>query len=216
MKKHSIFEWCCLKMICNGCDLAVEKRGMFDCAFCRTPYPKDDAHRLAMIHARVAKKDPDAINFLGHKYYQGDLGLQKDKRKAVELWTEAAELGSVHAFFNLGVDHYYGRGVQQDMAKAAEFYTKAAMQGHVESRSNLGCIEEQEGNYDRAVRHFLISAKMGDQPSFESMKSAFMRGLATKEQYAEALKGYQDSVEEMKSHDRDEAKALNLRRGAPT
>ena len=212
MKKHSIFEWCCLKMICNGCDLAVEKRGMFDCAFCRTPYPKDDAHRLAMIHARVAKKDPDAINFLGHKYYQGDLGLQKDKRKAVELWTEAAELGSVHAFFNLGVDHYYGRGVQQDMAKAIHFHEKAAMQGHVDSRHILGCIEGQEGNYDRAVRHHLISAKMGDEDSLGTIKRAFMDGIASKEQYAEALRGYQQAVEEIKSNDRVEATRLDTRR----
>ena len=35
-----------------------------------------------------------------------------------------------------------------------------------------------------------------------------MRGIATKEQYTEALKGYQDAVEETKSHDRDEAKRL--------
>ena len=33
-------------------------------------------------------------------------------------------------------------------------------------------------------------------------------GNETKEQYAEALKGYQNAVEEMKSHDRDEAKSL--------
>ena len=32
------------------------------------------------------------------------------------------------------------------------------------------------------------------------------RGNATKEQYNQALKGYQDAVEEMNSHDRDEAK----------
>ena len=32
--------------------------------------------------------------------------------------------------------------------------------------------------------------------------------IATKEQYTEALKGYQDAAEKMKSHDRDEAKAF--------
>ena len=33
-----------------------------------------------------------------------------------------------------------------------------------------------------------------------------MGGYATKKQYAEALKGYHEAAEEMKSHDRDEAK----------
>ena len=49
---------------------------------------------------------------------------------------------------------------------------------------------------------------MGLKVSLEMIKEMFVRGLATKEQYAEALKGYQDAVEEMKSHDRDEAKRL--------
>jgi len=49
---------------------------------------------------------------------------------------------------------------------------------------------------------------MGHEDSVENIKRAFMGGDATKEQYAEALKGYQDAVEEMKSHDRDEAKRI--------
>jgi len=80
------------------------------------------------------------------------------------------------------------------------------MMGDAESRHSLGSYEGQKWNYDRAVRHFLISAKMGWKDSVEDIKKIFMGGLATKEQYTEALKGYQDAVEEMKSHDRDEAK----------
>ena len=85
---------------------------------------------------------------------------------------------------------------------------KAAMQGHVQSRNNIGCHEGDKGNHDRAVRHMLISAKMGDKGSVDSIRNMFMMGFATKEQYAEALKEYQDAVEGMKSHDRDEAKEL--------
>ena len=179
---------------------------MFDCVFCRTPFPNNDADILALIQKRVAKEDPVAISHLGGKYFDGANGLKKDMQKAMELWTEAAELGSIEALYNLGVVYDSGEVVQQDEAKAAEFYTKAAMQGHVEGRHNLGCIEEEKGNYDRAVRHWLISAKMGDKDSLERIRKMFMAGLATKEQYAEALKGYQDAVEETKSHDRDEAK----------
>ena len=45
--------------------LAAKKRGMDDCPFCRTPLPDNDADALAMVQARVEKKDPDAIYFLG-------------------------------------------------------------------------------------------------------------------------------------------------------
>ena len=92
------------------------------------------------------------------------------------------------------------------MAKAIEFYTKAAMKGHVESRYNLGYCHGQKGNYHCAVRHYLISAKMGMKDSVDMIKNMFLGGLATKEQYAQALRGYQDAMEETKSPDRDEAK----------
>ena len=49
---------------------------------------------------------------------------------------------------------------------------------------------------------------MGNKLSLEMIKKMFISGEATKAQYAEALKGYQDAVEGMKSHDRDEAKEM--------
>ena len=128
-------------------------------------------------------------------------------RKAITLFTEAAELGSIDALAHLGDLYRHGQGVEHDMATAAEYYKKAAMQGHILSRFNIGHYEGKRGNYDRAVRHWLISAKMGDKDSLEMIKKGFMAGLATKEQYAEALTGHHDAVEEAKSHARDEAKA---------
>ena len=209
MHEHSVFNVCCMKRICNGCDYAAKKRGMFDCPFCRTHYPDNDASKLAMIQARVFKKDPDAIDVLGEQYDHGMLGLQKDTRKAFELYTDAAELGSIEALYNHGVAYFFGKGVEQDKVKGNQLWTKAAMQGHVESRYNLGNYEGERGNYDRALRHFLISVKMGDNDSLEMIKTYFMNGVATKAQYTEALKEYQDTLEEMKSHDRDEAKRFD-------
>ncbi|EJK74510.1 hypothetical protein THAOC_03807, partial [Thalassiosira oceanica] len=219
MDDHSLLSLCCMERTCHGCAFAAKERGMSNCPFCRTPYPdpdNSDADTLAMVQARVLKKDPVAIHSLGKVYWHGVHGLQKDMRKAVELWTEAAELGSIEALFSLGVLYDRGEGgVEQDMAKAVGFYAKAAIQGHVESRYNLGGCEGQMGNYDRALRHYLISAKMGMKDSVEAIKPMFMDGIATKEQYAQSLRGYQDAVEEMKSHDRDEAKIdLEVRNAA--
>ena len=82
------------------------------------------------------------------------------------------------------------------------------MQGHAQSRCNLGWYEKEKGNYDRAVKHYLISSKLGDKVSLEMIRKMFMVGGATKEQFAQALQGYQDAVEETKSYDRDEVKRL--------
>ena len=105
------------------------------------------------------------------KYFFGTLGLQKDLRKAVELWTEAAELGSIEALFNLGVSYCTGMGFERTRQRAVEFFEKAAMQGHVESRHNLGFDEGEKGNHDRAVRHLLISAKMGHKNQLRISRS---------------------------------------------
>ena len=210
--KHSMFNPCCMKMVCNGCVLNAIKRGMnTTCPFCRTPTQKDNAESLKRAKARVDKKDPEAITFLGDQYSQGRLGLEKDMSRAVELWTEAAELGSsVGACYALGYTYMNGDGVKQDVARGVSFYERAAMLGHVAARHNLGCYERNRWNFDRAVRHLLISAKMGLKDSLEDIKEFFTRGLATKSQYAEALKGYQDAMEEMKSPGREEAKTHPL------
>ena len=99
----------------------------------------------------------------------------------------------------------------QDKAKANRHFEKAAMRGHVPARHNLGCLEIEKGNVGRAVRHFSISAKMGYDDSIDSMKKMFAAGQASKQQFSEALKGYQVAIEEMRSPERDEAKPfINL------
>ena len=55
------------------------------------------------------------------------------------------------------------------------------------------------------MKHFLISAKMGDRDSLDMIRDLFKCGYATKMQYAEALKGYQDAVEETRSQQRKDA-----------
>lgn len=93
-----------------------------------------------------------------------------------------------------------------DEARAIQHWESAAMRGHVEARANLGALGYNKGNDERAVRHHLIAAKLGDKTSLDNIKDMFMEGVATKTQYTEALKGYQESVDEMKSPERDEAK----------
>ncbi|EJK70315.1 hypothetical protein THAOC_08336 [Thalassiosira oceanica] len=89
-------------------------------------------------------------------------------------------------------------------------WQEAAMNGDVASRHFLGVAEYNQGNCELAVQHLMISAKMGDELSLNCIKEMFMGGLATKEQYTEALMGYRDAVEEMKSPQREDAKRLKF------
>lgn len=151
---------------------------------------EDNESSLAMVQKRVDAKDPVAMLFLGDKYYFENLGLEKDVQRAIELWTEAAKLGLSYAHHKLGNCYFDGEGVAEDHAKAVQHWKKAAMLGNIDSRNSLGVYEVENGNYGRAARHYLIAAKMGESVSLNNIKEMFVGGIATKEHYAEALKGY--------------------------
>ena len=181
---------------------------MGTCPFCRTPCPKGDTVKLALIRKRVDAKDPKATEYLASAYYSENNGLQQDIPRAMELWTEAARLGDLDAHCKLGWRYCNGQGVEQDVARGTLHWQHAAIQGHPESRHNLGCHEYINANRHLAVQNWMISAKMGNENSLNEIKDMFKAGLATKAQYAEALKGYQDAVEETKSPQRDEAQVI--------
>jgi len=215
--KHSNVSLCCTKTVCNGCALAAHQRGMLGrCPFCRTPLADDDDEScLAMAQKRVNKGDAEAIDFLGGAYYGGELGLVKNVPRAIELWTEAAELGSVDAHLDLGYVYYqphgpHGCGVEEDEPRGVRHWQEAAMKGHVFCRHNLGVAEFDNGNHELAVQHWMISAKVGFQRSLNGIKEMFVKGHATKAQYAEALRGFGDAAEEMKSYQREEAKRVGV------
>ena len=211
VEPHSMVKPCCMKRVCTGCILAARQRGINDkCPFCRTRLPRDDASILAMVQRRVEKGDAEAISCLGEQYYSGGHGLAKDVPRAIALWTEAAELGSLDAHFQLGDTYYDGNGVEEDEPRGTHHWQQAAMKGHAVSRHNLGAVEFEEGNYELAVQHYMISAKMGYERSLNAIKDMFMTGNTTKAQYAESLMGYRDAVEEMKCPQREDAKRLGV------
>ena len=204
---ESLFKACCMKVVCNGCLLAARKRGMRDCPFCRTPRP-NTGQSLALVRKRVDAGDPMAILFIGKQYLFGNYGFEKDVAKAVELYERAAELGVKDAHCQLGNLYRVGTELEKDMTKAIRHYEAAAMCGHVSARFNLGCLENRAGNFDLALQHWMIAAKLGYEDSLSNVKSHFINGFATKSDYAAALRGLQNAVEEMSSTDRAEAKTL--------
>ena len=198
---------CCMNRTCNGCNLAAIERGMNNiCAFCRAPTPNGDTAVIALVQKRVDAGDAKAMYFLGSKYFYGRLGLQQDKSRVVELFREAANLGSVEAHYNLGF--MYGRGdglVGKDETKAVYHSVIAAKAGHPDARFNLGSWEATNLNYGRALKHWMIAAKMGHEDALKNIQRGYKEGFATKDDYAQALVGYQQAVEEMKSGQRKKA-----------
>ena len=93
------------------------------------------------------------------------------------------------------------------MKKAVHHWEIAAMMGNEFARYNLGCAEANDGNYDRAMKHFIISAKCGHDDSLQKVKEGFMIGRVTKSDFEITLRAHKASQDEMKSDQRDRAKS---------
>ena len=91
------------------------------------------------------------------------------------------------------------------MKKAVHYYELAAMRGDVEARYNLGIEEERVGNWERALKHYMIAIGVGDNYSLMEIQDLYSKGHATKDDYTKALRSYQEYLDVIKSKQRDEA-----------
>ena len=202
---EAMFESCCGKIICFGCIHAMiikEASGKPLCAFCREPKPTSE-EEIKRTKKLMNNGNADAFNMLAGYYRRGDHGIPLDFAKANELWIRAGKLGCAEGYFNLGQSYYNGEGAELDKNKANHYYELAAMNGNVKARNNLGCGEYEVGNIDRAMKHFILSARAGFKLSLDNVKEGFMHGIVTKDEYANTLRAYQNIQDEMKSDDRD-------------
>jgi len=208
------YKTCCGKVICSGCSYApvydnqgneVDNEKQNECAFCRVVAPKSSEEMIKRMMKRAEMNDPIAIHNLGNYYDKGRNGYPQNYKKALELWHRAAELGHSKADSSIGYAYETGRGVEVDMKKAKYYYELAAIGGNAQARFNLGLDEARAGNFDRALKHFMISVRSGNADSLRCIQKLYSDGDATKEDYTTALRSYQEYLGEIKSAQRDTA-----------
>ena len=101
--------------------------------------------------------------------------------------------------------YHSGMGVEKDEKKCLYHSEQAAIGGHSVARYNLGSKEKSNGKMDRAVKHWIIGAKLGGAESVDAVKNCFKDGLVSKEDFTAALRAYQAAIEATKSPQREEA-----------
>jgi TPR repeat protein len=162
---------------------------------------------IEQVKKRIKVDDAEAIRTLGCCYFNGRYGLTRNYAKGLELWHRASKLGNAKSYCSIGYAYYEGNGVERDEKKARHYYELASIGGDIFARYNLGNNEARAGNYDRAMKHYMIAAGFGNSGSLEQIKLMFMNGHATKDDYAKALRAYQANLVEIKSPQREEAAA---------
>jgi len=213
----SKYQTCCGRVICSGCihaplyDSQGNEVDNKKCPFCRTPTPRSDEESDKMVKRRIEAGDATAIHIQGCFYYHGKNGFTQDYAKALEFYNRAAELGYADAYCSIGCAYLNGRGVEADKEKAKHYWKLAAIRGNVEARHILGVDEENAGNVNRALKHYMIAVGGGYDDSLKRIKVLYTYGQASKEDYMKALQSYQTYLSEIKSSQRDKAAAANDR-----
>ena len=156
---------------------------------------------------RAEANDPIALFKLGVKCeHEGEY------EGAFEYFSKAAALGDINAHYNLSIMYQKGEGVEKDIKKEMYHLEEASIGGHPEARYNLGCYEWNNGRPERALKHCIIAAKLGDDDALSKVKYGFRRGLVSKEDFEAALRGHQAAVDATKSQQRDAAAEYYKRR----
>jgi len=222
---QTFYQACCGKDICHGCihQVNVQTKDCL-CPYCRAPV-LDNAQLPEMIR-RINKpmdvNDGEAFNVLGTVYSNGWYGIEKDRKKAVDLWTRGAELGSIKSHCTLA-DVYF----KEDIDKAMHHLLIAALGGSVEARDWLGRLELKNAAdtalvkagivngvpMKRALKHFTIAAETGYDKSMDQITtgySSYFKNYMTKSEYEATLRAHEDAKDSMKSAQREEATNWNI------
>ena len=169
--------------------------------------PTSDEEFDEQLQKRVELDDAEAIFNLGNYYRDGEDGFPQDYDKAFELFVRAGDLGSAESYCNIGFAYENGNGAEIDKKKANHYYKLAAIRGNVNARYNLGLDEEDAGNMNRALKHYMIALECGHNDSLKLIQKLYTNGHATKDDYATSLRAYQVYLAEIKSPQRDKTAA---------
>ena len=197
---------CCSKFICNGCAFAnyrreTEMRRRQSCPFCRESVPDTDEENERRRMKRIEANDPNALRFEGGAQYE-----KGDYRSAFEYYTKAAKLGNAWAHCTLSLLYRDGEGVEKDEGKEIHHLEEAAIGGHPDARYFLG-MHEWNNNYnaERAVKHFIIGATLGDDDSLKKLMEVFRQGYVSKDDLAATLRAHKAAIDATKSPQRKAA-----------
>ena len=197
---RSLFYPCCSNYICIGCIFANHiSNGDDNCPFCREPVMQDDVGANdRRIMKRVKANDPAALSAMGGKHHD-----EGNHVGAFDYFKKGAALGDVEAHHSLGIMYDKGQGVEKDEEKAVYHFEIAAIGGHPAARYNLAVMEARNGNMERAVKHHIIAAKLGDEKSMKALWKHYSAGNITKEDLDDTLRAHQAAIIETKSKQRD-------------
>lgn len=107
--------------------------------------------------------------------------LAEDHKKALQHYTQAAQLGEVSAQVTVALMLLKGEIVKQDLSQALHWFFVAANSGSVEGMYNLGSMHKQgkgtRTNYLKAAQWFKRAAELGNVQAQFELAQMYKKGL---------------------------------------
>jgi len=203
------------------------------CVICKTPAASSNEEDMMRIKEHADMGNAQAVHLLGVEYSREgnmskahELWVRAGRLGCSEAYNELANsMNPIHDEYNEGGANKR-LGVKMDLKKAKYYYELAAIMGDVQARYFLGLLEGRETNSDvgeytfealeaklrhrePAVKHFELAARAGHEEAMDQLRKIHNRQAMVEtfsnEEYADIVRAYTKSRDEMKSDDREKA-----------
>ncbi len=145
---------------------------------------------IKLLQKRANQGDVRAVCRLAFYHVTGHY-VEKDKKRAFELYEKAAEKGYSPAMANLGYMYQNGIGVEKNNEKAVEWYEKGAKKGEAHCLNSLGymCqfglgIEKDE---KRAFKLYEKAAEKGEANGIYNLACMYNKGIGVEQDEKKAI-----------------------------
>ena len=230
--EDSVYHACCGELICKGCIVAQRRtliigtnvkkpiagskeeelefltillsKQIIVCPFCRAKKPKNSKEHLKNLWERIDKyKDRRAMNMLGLVYMQGNHGLSKNPKKAMELYQQGYDLGDDIAAYNLSLH-------VPDEARRMKCLEEGVKRGYAKCMTNLGVRAGKSGNHEKAHRLYMMAACAGDERMMQYLMENYrmLGSVVSKDDLATTLRAHKAANDTRKTVPREYAKRL--------
>lgn len=158
---------------------------------------KDKYNAYKWVKRSAELNYPDGLFGMGKAYETGELSVEKDKKKALEWYLKAANLGHTESQHKAGILLKHDDG-----AESERWHLKAANKGHAGSQTNLGYMYAKGtgssiwGNKKLGHKYFLMAAKQGNKVAQRNVCLNFWKGWGAKKDKKKAVKWCKKSADQ--------------------
>ncbi|MCS3770396.1 TPR repeat protein [Aeromonas hydrophila] len=147
--------------------------------------------------ANERKELPSHAQAYAEKQYQLAM-VTTERKQAMALLLDAAQLGHIEAQYQLGVQHQLNFDEINNAWIAANWYRRAAEQGHAMAQFSLAeMYHNGEGvNHDNkhAVKWYLLAAQKGLVEAQSSLAHMYVKGFGVNKDLPQAIFWYQKAA----------------------